>query len=411
VLRLHQAYISADKNNSYYFKIIIFLPCFGLEKIMQQYINWKTYLILVAMSIVGASLYYTNRLAGELAEEERKNVVQLAEALRLQGISSDPQAFETAQKVIEQNKTIPLVLTDESNNIIDVKNLDSIKVSKSKTYIKDKLVEFKEMHAPIVYDYGFGKQYVYFGESYLLTQLRYFPYVQLVIIFLFLLVVLIAFSAAHRSVQNQVWVGLSKETAHQLGTPLSSIEAWLELLKEHEVNREPVEEMQKDLDRLKLVADRFGKVGSAPQLEEEDLVPRLQNMVDYMQKRAPSKVNISLKTNDEHVPVLMSGPLFDWVIENLMRNALDAMEGRGSIEVKINNQPQQVYVDVSDTGKGISKQYIKKIFTPGFTTKRRGWGLGLSLSRRIIEKYHHGSLFVKYSDVGKGTVFRIILRR
>ncbi len=379
---------------------------------MRQYINWKTYLILVAMCIVGASIYYTNTLAGELAAEERKNVIQFAEALKLQATTLDPVAGESAQRTVEQNQTIPLILTDDKDGIIDVKNLDSVKVRREKgDYIKHKLAEFKEMHPPIIYDFGFGKQYVYYGESYLLTQLRYFPYVQLAIIFLFLVVVLIAFSAAHRSIQNQVWVGLSKETAHQLGTPLSSIEAWLELLKEHEVNKEPVEEMQKDLDRLKLVADRFGKVGSTPQLEETDLVARLRNMVNYMQKRAPLKVNINLKTNEEYVPVNLSGPLFDWVIENLMRNALDAMEGKGSIEVKVQNQPQQVYIDVSDTGKGIPKQYIKKIFTPGFTTKKRGWGLGLSLARRIIEKYHHGSIFVKYSEGGKGTVFRIVLRR
>lgn len=378
---------------------------------MQQYINWKTYLILVALCIVGASIYYTNGLAREMAEEERKKVVQFAEALELQTITSDTAVSELALKTVQQNKTIPIILANEKDAIIDANNLDEQKIKNDGGYLKRKLAEFKKMHPPIVFDYGFGKQYVYFGESHLLTQLRYFPFVQLAIIFLFLVVVLIAFSAAHRSIQNQVWVGLSKETAHQLGTPLSSIEAWLELLKEHEINKEPVEEMQKDLDRLKLVADRFGKVGSVPQLEETDLVVRLDNMVNYMQKRAPNRVNISLKTNEPHVSVNMSGPLFDWVIENLMRNALDAMEGKGSIEVKVQNHPQHVYIDVSDTGKGISKQYVKKIFTPGFTTKKRGWGLGLSLARRIIEKYHHGSIFVKYTESGKGTVFRIILRR
>ena len=245
----------------------------------------------------------------------------------------------------------------------------------------------------------------------LLVQLRYYPYVQLTIILLFLLVVLIALSAAHRSIQNQVWVGLSKETAHQLGTPLSSIEAWMELLKEHEVNNDAVTEMSKDLDRLKLVADRFSKVGSAPQLEEENLIIRLQNMVDYMQKRSPQKVSISLHAGKTEVPVNISGPLFDWVIENLIRNALDAMAGKGMIEVRVTDQPHHVYIDISDTGKGIAKHQVKKIFNPGFTTKKRGWGLGLSLSKRIIEKYHHGSLFVKQSELDKGTTFRIILRR
>jgi signal transduction histidine kinase len=302
-------------------------------------------------------------------------------------------------------------LTDDKGLIVSSINLDSNEVKKTPAYTNDMLARFKELHLPIVFEYSGGKQHVYYGESNLLTQLRYYPYIQLTIIVLFLVIVLIALTSAHRSLQNQVWVGLSKETAHQLGTPLSSIEGWLELLKDSEENAEAVSEMQKDLDRLKLVADRFGKVGSAPQLEEENLIIRLQNMVDYMQKRAPSKVSIGLTTNVSDVPVNISGPLFDWVIENLMRNALDAMDGKGEIEVRIQDNKQQVIVDVSDTGKGILKHQIKKIFDPGFTTKKRGWGLGLSLSKRIIEKYHHGSLFVKQSELGKGTTFRILLRR
>ncbi len=378
---------------------------------MRQYFNWKTYLIIVAMCIVGASLYYTNQLAAKLADEERKNIGQLVEALKILNTTEDPTALQLASLVIEQNKTIPLILTDEKGLIVSNINLDSNEVKSKPGYTKEVLVKFKELHLPIVFEYSGGKQHVYYGESNLLIQLRYYPYIQLTIIVLFLVIVLIALTSAHRSLQNQVWVGLSKETAHQLGTPLSSIEGWLELLKDSEANSEAVIEMQKDLDRLKLVADRFSKVGSAPQLEEENLIIRLQNMVDYMQKRAPSKVSISLTTNNADVPVNISGPLFDWVIENLMRNALDAMDGKGEIEVRIQDNKQQVIVDVSDTGKGILKHQIKKIFDPGFTTKKRGWGLGLSLSKRIIEKYHHGSLFVKQSELGKGTTFRILLRR
>ena len=378
---------------------------------MRQYFNWKTYLIIAAMCIVGASLYYTNQLAAKLADEERKNIGQLVEALKILNTTEDPTALQLASLVIEQNKTIPLILTDDKGLIVSSINLDSNEVKKTPAYTNEMLARFKELHLPIVFEYSGGKQHVYYGESNLLTQLRYYPYIQLTIIVLFLVIVLIALTSAHRSLQNQVWVGLSKETAHQLGTPLSSIEGWLELLKDSEENAEAVSEMQKDLDRLKLVADRFGKVGSAPQLEEENLIIRLQNMVDYMQKRAPSKVSISLTTNNADVPVNISGPLFDWVIENLMRNALDAMDGKGEIEVRIQDNKQQVIVDVSDTGKGILKHQIKKIFDPGFTTKKRGWGLGLSLSKRIIEKYHHGSLFVKQSELGKGTTFRILLRR
>ncbi len=378
---------------------------------MRQYINWKTYLILVALCIVGASLFYTNQLATRLANQERQNVLQLVEGLKTLSVTTDPYATKYISTILEQNTTIPLILTDENGNILDHKNLDTARSKRNPDYFKNQVNEFNANHTPIEFDYGYGRQYVSYGESSLLRQLRYYPYAQLAIIFLFLLIVMIALSNAHRSIQNQVWVGLSKETAHQLGTPLSSIEAWLELLRDNEANHEAVTEMQKDLDRLKLVADRFGKVGSIPKMEEENLIIRLQNMVNYMQKRAPNKVNISLKNNESDIPIAISGPLFDWVIENLMRNALDAMEGKGEIEVKVTNQPQQVILDICDTGRGIAKHQIKKIFNPGFTTKKRGWGLGLSLSKRIIEKYHHGSIMVKNSEPGVGTTFRIILRR
>lgn len=378
---------------------------------MRQYINWKTYLIVAAMVIVAASLYYTSKLTKNLAVEERKNVIQLVEALKTQYETEDPVALKYIQMVLEQNKTIPLILASKEDTIVATTNIDSSKFKSNPNFFYEKLSEFKLLHKPVEFNYGYGTQYVYYGDSYLLTQLRYYPYVQLGIIILFLAVVLFALTTAHRSMQNQVWVGLSKETAHQLGTPLSSIEAWLELLKDHEANNEAVLEMQKDLDRLKLIADRFSKVGSAPQLEEENLVTRLNDMVDYMQKRSPQKVSITMNTNEQDIPVYISGPLFDWVIENLLRNALDALDGKGSIHINVMNFPQQVFIDISDTGKGIQKHHVKKIFNPGFTTKKRGWGLGLSLSRRIVEKYHHGSIFVKNTEAGKGTTFRIILRR
>lgn len=384
---------------------------------MRQYLNWKTYLALVALFIVGASLYYTSQLAGKLAEEEKKKVTEVAEAIKTIISSENSQETAFAGNIIAQNTSIPLIITYENGKIFDSKNIDTthaLSLNK-KDVLAEKLTEFKAMHPVIPVNYSLGKtqgrNYVYYGESYLLTQLRYFPYVQLAIIMLFLLVVLFALSSAHRSLQNQVWVGLSKETAHQLGTPLSSIEAWLELLRDSDGNNEAVIEMQKDLDRLKLVADRFSKVGSAPQPEEENLVIRLNDMVDYMQKRAPKKVIISLHNTLEEIPVNISGPLFDWVMENLIRNALDSMGGEGRIDITVTNTPQQVWIDVQDTGKGIPSYQVKKVFAPGFTTKKRGWGLGLSLSRRIIEKYHHGSIFVKQSEVGKGTTFRIILRR
>jgi len=356
---------------------------------MRQYLNWKTYLAFIALFIVAASLYYTNQLAGKLAIEERKKVQQVADAIKtLSSNVNNTQEQDYAIKIIEQNTSIPLIYTDEKGVIQNFINIDTLhSLTPRNKIVQEKLKEFKHVHPPIEVDYGTGKNYVYYGESTLLIQLRYFPYVQLTIISLFLVVVLIALSAATRSLQ------------------------WMEMLKESDGTNEAVIEMQKDLDRLKLVADRFSKVGSAPQLEEENLVTRLEGIVEYMQRRAPKKVAITLHSKENEVPVNISGAIFDWVMENLIRNALDAMGGEGKIDVTITNHPQQVWVDVQDNGKGIPSHQVKKVFDPGFTTKKRGWGLGLSLSRRIIEKYHHGSLFVKQSEVGRGTTFRIILRR
>jgi two-component sensor histidine kinase len=379
---------------------------------MRQYLNWKTYLSIIALLIVSASIYFTNRLAGKLANEEKKKVEQVVAAIKASVSSTNGQEVNLATFIVSQNTTIPLIITDEQNNILDFNNVDTSKLNGPvKPYINKTLQHFKKMHPPIISDFGSGKSYIYYGESYLLIQLRYFPYVQLATIFLFLIVVLIALSAAHRSLQNQVWVGLSKETAHQLGTPLSSMEAWLEMLREQDSTNEAANELQKDLDRLKLVADRFSKVGSTPQLEHEDVLKRLQIMQEYMQKRAPSKVLIGLHCKEESIAAYISGSLFDWVIENLIRNALDAIDGKGKIDIYLSRQADLVFIDIADTGKGIPAHQINKIFNPGFTTKKRGWGLGLSLSKRIIEKYHHGTLLVKQSEPGKGTTFRIILKQ
>jgi two-component sensor histidine kinase len=378
---------------------------------MRKYFNTKSILAFVALIIVAASLFYTNTLAEKLADEQRKKVEHLAEAIKILNTSENDKETEFALNTISENTTIPIIRTNEKDEIDDFKNIDTANVSNAKNLLEQKLKEFKGANPPIVADWGTGKNYIYYGNTQLFKELKYFPYIQITIIMLFLLVVLFALSASYRSLQNQVWVGLSKETAHQLGTPLSSMEGWMELLRETESGNEAVTEMQKDLDRLKLVADRFSKVGSEPNLEEENLVDRLTNIVGYMQKRSSSRVSIDLTVAEPEIPVNLSGPLFDWVMENLLRNALDAMEGVGKITITVENQPHYVYIDVQDTGKGIPKHEVKRIFNPGFTTKKRGWGLGLSLSRRIVEKYHHGSIFVKHSEVGKGTTFRIILRR
>jgi len=354
-----------------------------------------------------------------MAGEEQKKVDIIVKAIKAIAeennsgslTSTSSSGFTFATQVIEENKSIPFIITDETGAITSHTNIDSAQVARDSSFVKKQLEHFREMHGTTIVEYGSGKQYLYYGDSHLLMRLRNYPLILLSIIFVFVVIIIVAISNAQRSIQNQVWVGMSKETAHQLGTPLSSIVAWLELLKDHDGIREWVEEMEKDVARLQLIADRFSKIGSAPLLKEKNLVPRLQNMVDYMQKRAPQKVTISLIHEEEEIEVLLSGPLFDWVIENLIRNALDAMEGRGTITIIVKNQPRLVTIDLCDTGKGIPKNSFKKVFSPGYSTKQRGWGLGLSLARRIIQKYHNGSIFVKSSEPGKGTTFRIILRR
>jgi signal transduction histidine kinase len=236
--------------------------------------------------------------------------------------------------------------------------------------------------------------------------------VQLCIVALFILITLFSLRSSYRSAQNQVWAGMAKETAHQLGTPVSSLEGWVEMLKEKAGNEKIVEELAKDVDRLRLVSDRFGKIGSTPHLEPTELVSQVRNMVDYMKKRATGKIIFTINTHGkQQITGNISAPLFDWVIENLLKNALDAMEGKGSITVDITEEPKTIHIDVTDSGKGISNQHIGNVFKPGFTTKKRGWGLGLSLSRRIIEQYHKGQIFVKHSEPGKGTTFRIVLKK
>lgn len=379
---------------------------------LRQFFNWRSLLIITALFIVAASLLYTSQLASKLAVEEHKKVSLFAEGIKSIATAKNDEEISFASNIITQDSTIPRIITDQNGHIQDIKAIDTTGKKNVAAFLQAKIIEYRKLNPPIVVQYGFGGNVlIYYGESYLLTRLRYFPYAQLAIISLFIIVVIISIRAGNRSIQNQVWVGLSKETAHQLGTPISSIEGWMEILKEELPNSEYILEMQKDVDRLKLVADRFSKVGSEPKLEVENLVPRLSEMVNYMQKRAPGKVFISFDCGKPSIQANICGPIFDWVIENLIRNALDAMEGLGTIELRIHERDADVIIDITDNGKGIAKHHLKKVFAPGFSTKKRGWGLGLSLSKRIIEKYHHGSIFVKNSEPDRGTTFRIILHK
>jgi len=381
---------------------------------LQQLSNWRTALAAIAICIVTGTVFYSQYLARKIAREERVKVEQWVEAgksLLNPNISDTRLPF----KIISDNHDIPIIETDEKDSIIAYVNLDSAKVVAEPSYLQKKLSSLKNINQPIIYTDPLDSTRVnryYFGHTTLLNEVRYYPLVQLLIVGLFIIVTVLALRSSYRSVQNQVWAGMAKETAHQLGTPVSSLEGWVEVMKEQPGNEAIVTELGKDVNRLRLVSDRFGKIGSTPQLEPVDLVAQINAMVEYIRKRAPGKVLFSIDTHGkQEIMARVSAPLFDWVIENLLKNALDAMEGKGSIQVNIQEEKQNIIIDVTDTGKGISSQHINRVFKPGFTTKKRGWGLGLSLSKRIISQYHKGEIFVKQSEPGKGTTFRIILKR
>lgn len=382
----------------------------------RQIINWRTALALVAILIVSGTIFYSQYLAKKIAREERQKVEAWVRAGQSLITSPDNSDTRLAAYILTENKSIPIILTNERDSILEYVNLDSAKAAHSHLYVENRLKQFKSLHSkPIEWidpnDSTRVNRY-YYGESKLLNEVRYYPIIQLCIVALFILITVISIRSSYRSTQNQVWAGMAKETAHQLGTPVSSLEGWVEMLKETSGNEKIVQELSKDVDRLRLVSDRFGKIGSTPNLEEIDLVSQIKSMVDYMKKRAAGKINFSVDTHGQDKIIgKVSAPLFDWVIENLLKNALDAMDGKGSIALDINEGPNDVIIDITDSGKGISKQHIANVFKPGFTTKKRGWGLGLSLARRIIEQYHKGQIFVKQSEIGKGTTFRIVLKK
>ena len=375
--------------------------------------NWRNILGFMAILIVVSSIFLSQFLSKKIASEEKQKIEQWVEAVKeLSNINSSPGIL--VSKVLTENRVdIPMIAVTEKDSIFDHSSLDSIRIANDKNYLNEKLQEFKSKNAPILWTNPLNPKEVnkvYYGDSNLLKQIKYFPIVQLVVVALFIIIILYAVSTRNRSTQNQVWAGMAKETAHQLGTPISSLQGWVEMLKDDEKTFKIGGEISKDVDRLKLVSDRFGKIGSIPQLEETDLTPQIQSMMDYIKRRAPGSVAFELVAPEDAIANI-NPPLFDWVIENLLKNALDAMDGKGEIKVSISNEPAAVTIDVKDSGKGISRKNLKKVFKPGFTTKKRGWGLGLSLSQRIINQYHKGELFVKQSDPTNGTTFRIILKK
>ncbi len=382
---------------------------------LRQIVNWRTGLAVVAILIVSGTIIYSQYLAKKIARDEKLKVEQWIRASQFI-LTSPPDAdLRIASMIVIENASIPIIETNEKDSITQHINLDSAKAAQSDSYIMNKLRQFKSQHEAIEWpdpNDPSHKNFYYYGNSDLLNQVRYYPIIQLAIVALFIIITLFSLRSSYRSTQNQVWAGMAKETAHQLGTPVSSLEGWVEMLKENSVNEKIVVELGKDVDRLRLVSDRFGKIGSTPQLEEIDLVSQINSMVDYMKKRSTGKIKFLVNSNGQQKIIgKVSPPLFDWVIENLLKNALDAMEGKGSITVDINEDPKAIYIEITDTGKGISKQNTVRVFKPGFTTKKRGWGLGLSLSHRIIVQYHKGEIYVKQSEIGKGTTFRIVLKK
>ena len=370
-------------------------------------------MLTAALLIGAASLWYTNKLVKSLADEERKKINLWAEATKkLADVSELNTDLGFPYAVISDNTTIPVVLTDSSFGLITYRNLDSLKML-DKSYAAKQIAEMRDSHEPIeIVLPGQNKNYILYKDSTLLVKLRYYPYFQLSVIALFLFVSYLAFSNSRKSEQNQVWVGMAKETAHQLGTPLSSLIAWMEILKMKGLSSEYTGEIQKDIQRLQTITDRFSKIGSAPSLQRENVQEVMEHSIDYIRTRTSDKINFSLHNNSgAEVFAPMNIPLFEWVIENILKNAIDAMTGEGKISATITDQQQFVYIDITDSGKGIPKSAVKTVFKPGYTTKSRGWGLGLSLSKRIIEEYHDGQIFVKHSEPNKGTTFRIVLKK
>jgi signal transduction histidine kinase len=386
---------------------------------IRSLLNWRSFLTLVAIVIVTATVFYSRYLARKIAMDERQKVATWVAASK--AILRNPGMDLTLPNLIRNDQqSIPIIETNEHDSIMEYLNLDSGAIARDSNYLYRQLKKFKAENHPVEVTLS-EKPYIanryYYGHTTLLDEVRYYPLVQLFIVTLFIFFTLYSITIRNKATQNQLWAGMAKETAHQLGTPVSSLEGWVEMLKESDLDPRTVQEIQKDVDRLKLVSDRFGKIGSKPQLEERDLVLQIRNMMEYIRKRATGKVQFTLQgpgapeSAPQHLYARISSPLFDWVIENLLKNALDAMEGKGAITVTIQDLEKEILIDVADTGKGIAARNLQKVFKPGFTTKKRGWGLGLSLSKRIIEQYHKGQLFVRHSDLGKGTTFRIALRK
>lgn len=371
----------------------------------------KYLFILIATLIAIVSVFVSDKLVKSLAQEERQKVEIWAEAQRMIATETNGSNMALILKILESNTTIPVLWCNEKDSVIAEKNID-LPEKDSDLFLKNKVRELKSKNPPILIDMQDGTfQYLYYDDSIILKRLLIYPYAQLTVVFIFILIAFLALASTKKAEQNKVWVGLSKETAHQLGTPISSLIAWVEYLRTKEIDPSLLSEMEKDVKRLEMIAERFSKIGSNPDPTPVNISNSIRTALNYMETRISAKVKIYTHLPDNPVLVLMNDSLFAWVIENLTKNAVDAMEGQGEITFQVEERDKTVRIDIADSGKGIPKSKYKTVFNPGYTTKKRGWGLGLSLVKRIIESYHGGKIFVKNSEVGKGTTFRIELRK
>ena len=360
-----------------------------------------TLILVIAMFIVAISVLFTNNLARSLQVEEQKNMAIWAEATQRLILAGENEDIDFVSSIIEKNTTIPVYICDAEGNILASRNVEQGRQSSVGE------------HGPIELKIDAATtQYIYWGDSSLLTRLRYVPYAQFALIFIFIAVAVITMLTGQRSEENRLWVGLSKETAHQLGTPISSLNAWQQLLADKYPQDEYIPQMKRDIDRLQVIADRFQKIGSEPSLQPENFVPVIREAIDYMRPRTSSRIDIddSCLNGVERI-VMLNAPLMKWVVENLIKNAVDAISGNGSITLQLHENEHDVMLDITDTGKGIDSSTQRRIFEPGFTSKDRGWGLGLPLAKRIVEQYHGGKLLLKNSQLGVGSTFRVVLKK
>ena len=381
--------------------------------LMNIYTNkkrWKLFLLIGATAIGAFTLWYTQNIVDQLKEQERQRMALWASAMRemtLTDIQSSTSSIIT--EVIINNTTIPVILVNENDTIIDYRN---IKVSEKRAdaVLHKKLEKMKADSSLFVINLGDGEQqYLYYGDSILIWQLGWFPIIQLLVVSVFIFVAYLAFSGARKAEQDQVWAGMAKETAHQLGTPTSSLLGWIDVLKLKHKDDDLLKEMSKDVQRLQTITDRFSKIGSKPELKQVELNKVILSSIEYLKRRTSKKIEFKINLPDPPLMANVNSVLLEWVIENICKNAIDASSGKGEIKISLMKRKDSLILDIKDYGKGILKSHFKTVFEPGYTTKKRGWGLGLSLTKRIIEQYHGGKILVKSSELGKGTTFRMIL--